>query len=77
MPVIYQSGGSGSGATIPELATDPVSPVPESAWVLRTTISSPGTPIGLLLALTQSIAVYTYQFSYRTLEGTTIRTVLS
>lgn len=64
----------GSGGTIPEYASDPLSPAVNSAWVLKTVIPD-GTPIGLLLALTYTSEI-TYQFSYRTSEGTTVRTQL-
>ncbi len=74
MPVLYQGGSVTSGSvSIPELSSDPVSPAAQSAWVLKTSLI--GTPIGLLLALTHSTILY--QFSYRTLESTTIRVVMS
>ena len=72
-PIPYSSGS----ATITELYSDPVSPTPQQAWVLATPLSSPGSPIGLLLSLTYAVNTFSYQLSYRTLEGTTIRTVLS
>ncbi len=76
------TGSGGSGTTIPEYATDPVSPAANSAWVLKTVAGgiSIGSPIGLLLALTYAVTSggsTTYQFSYRTTEATTIRTTLS
>jgi hypothetical protein len=78
MPVIYSNGSSGGGSvSIPELYTDPVSPTPQSAWVLATDQGALGTPIGLLLSLTHAVSIFTYQLSYRTLEGTTIRSPLS
>jgi hypothetical protein len=78
MPVIYQSGGSSSGTpVIPELYADPVSPTHEQTWVLATPLSTTGSPIGLLLALTYSTTKVSYQLSYFTLENTIIRTVLS
>lgn len=67
----------GETTTIPELTSDPTSPGAEEAWVLRSG-GSGGTPIGLLLALTMDVGTpATYQFSYRTTEGTTVRTTLS
>lgn len=73
MPAQYISGGSSGGGSvqIPEYATDPVSPSPTDTWVLRIPA---GSPIGLLLALTQG--QNTYQLSYRTAAGTTVRTNL-
>ena len=70
------NGGGGSG-TIPEYYTDPVSPTPGQTWVLATLKMAAGSPIGLLLSLTYSISVYTYQLSYYTSEGTIIRTPLN
>lgn len=72
-PIPY-SGGSG---TIPEVLIDPSSPTPGQVWVLATQISQSGTPIGLLLSLTYSNNLFSYQLSYRTSENTTVRTVLS
>jgi hypothetical protein len=76
------SGGSGS-SSIKELTSDPVSPSFEQAWVLRNGTGGgipDGTPIGMLLALTytgNSGSPFTYQFSYYTKEGTTIRVDLN
>ena len=70
-------------STIPQFSTDPSSPNPEDAWVLRSGSGgaiADGTPIGLLLALTYTDnegADFTYQFSYRTKEGTTVRAALT
>ena len=74
--------GSGGVVNIQELSSDPLSPVAEEAWVLRsgTTPIPDGTPIGLLLALTYTGNMgssFTYQFSYFTNESTIIRTTLS
>ena len=64
--------------TIPELTSDPVSPIPEEAWVLHTSGPSVGSPIGLLLALTYATpSAGTYQFSYYTTEGTIKRVSLT
>ena len=75
-------GGSGGVVTIPEYSSDPSSPVAQQAWVLRSGMpgNPGGVPMGLLLALTYPNIPgipYTYQFSYYTNEGTTIRTTLS
>ena len=65
-------------ASIPELTSDPVAPDPEEAWVLYSGTIPAGTPMGLLLSLTYATSVTgTYQFSYRTLEGTTKRVSLT
>lgn len=73
---------SSSYGIMPQYSTDPAL-VPEKAWILKTTGSggsTEGMPMGMLLALTYSETVAggtdTYQFSYRTKEGTTIRTTL-
>ncbi len=71
-----------SSGAIPELTSDPTSPTAQQAWVLRSGggQTGGGDPIGLLLSLTNpgsSGGGYTYQFSYYTTEGTTIRTALS
>lgn len=72
-------GGGGSTAILQYDNTDPVSPAAHDAWVLRTgTITGGGEAMGLLLALTYAASgSYTYQFSYRTEEGTTIRATLT
>ena len=85
MPRIWTTGGgSGSGSnSIQELTADPASPTAQQAWVLRSGTGggiADGTPIGLLLALTYTNntgSPFTYQFSYYTNEGTTIRSALS
>tara|TARA_R110000868_G_C10972640_1_gene770674 strand:- start:12856 stop:13152 length:297 start_codon:yes stop_codon:yes gene_type:complete len=69
--------------SIPQVSTDPASPAAEDAWVLRSGSGgaiADGTPIGLLLALTytgNAGTSFSYQFSYRTNEGTTIRANLA
>ena len=83
--VVYDASsgtwGPGAGAAgIPELDTDPVSPDPETAWVLRTgSPSGGGSPVFPfpLLFTTPGVGSYTYQLSYRTLAGTTIRVSMS
>jgi hypothetical protein len=57
--------------TIPEVTSDPATPVAGQAWVLK---EGTGTPLGLLLAITT--AGVTYFLSYRTYEGTTVRVQL-
>lgn len=77
MPIFNPSTGGGGGTTISQVSTDPVSPAAEDAWVLKTTAGAitDGVPIGLMLALTYqgNTGSSTYQFSFRTLESTTIR----
>lgn len=69
-------GKDGGLIGLQEYALDPSSPMPGDVWIKRTNVLLAGNPIGLLLALT-SIATYTYAFSYRTLDGSTVRTSLS
>lgn len=66
-----------SSSTISEVTSDPVSPTAGQTWVLATQIAASGSPIGLLLALTQATAQYIYQLSYYTSENSIKRTVLS
>lgn len=74
MSSVFSSSGDGSGSvTIPELYADPISPAPQSAWVLHTPSDVGGEPIGLLLALTYTIGAGTYVFSYKTIEGLIVR----
>ena len=62
---------------IPEVLSDPVAPTVGETWVLFTPPSATGTPIGLLLALTRSDSMGTYQLSYHTTEDTVVRTILN
>lgn len=75
---------------IKQYTTDPTNPKAETAWVLRqgtgggiVQLSTKGVPMGLLLALTYATTesttgvAFTYKFSYRDKEGTTIRSTLS
>lgn len=66
------------GGRIPELVMDPVSPKKGDAWISKVPAASIGSPLGLLLALTHaggsSIA---YEFSYKTIDGVIIRTLLT
>jgi hypothetical protein len=64
---------STSSFSIPEVDIDPISPNPGDTWVLHD--SKKGSPIGLLLSLTHSDD--SYELSYRTTEGTTIRVRLT
>ena len=78
-----------SSNKIKQYTTDPTSPKAEIPWVLRqgtgggTVEIVAGTPMGLLLALTYdstystTAVAYSYQFSYRTKEGTTVRETLT
>lgn len=60
---------------IKQLDADPSSPKAQDAWVLKTATGG-GDPIGLLLTLTNA-GTMAYKFSYRTLEGTTVRADLT
>lgn len=66
---------------IPQLTSDPASPKAQDAWILAAVSGGTGggEAIGLLLALTTADAggSSSYQFSYRTKEGTTVRATLS
>lgn len=66
---------------IPQLDSDPASPAQEDAWVLASISGGVGggEPLGLLLALTTPATggSSTYELSYRTKEGTTVRVTLS
>jgi hypothetical protein len=74
-----------SSNKIKQYDSDPTSPKIETAWVLRTVGaggSTEGMPMGLLLALTYATTsagggATTYQFSYRTKEGSTKRATIS
>lgn len=62
---------------IPQYSSDPSSPKPEEAWVLRSTGGGGGSPVGLLLAITTPGSGNSYAFKYRTKEGTTVSVALS
>lgn len=62
---------------IPQYSSDPATPKPEEAWVLRSIGGGGGSPVGLLLALTSAGSGSTYAFKYRTKEGTTVSVALS
>ena len=78
---IEVSQSQGTSGVIPQLDADPGDPFEESAWVLKSGGGSipDGTPIGMLLGLTYTdvTPINTYQLSYKTKEGTIIRTTLS
>lgn len=81
-PVVSSTGGSGGG--IPQYNSDPVSPAAEDAWVLRTTSGGAGGGklksyfgLGFPVTTPGTGVTSTYQFSYRTLEGTTKRVTIS
>lgn len=78
------------GGKIKQYDTDPVSPKPEQAWVLKSGsggsgahATTKGMPMGLLVALTypktttQGGLSVSYQFSYRTKEAITRRVTIS
>lgn len=63
---------------IPQLAADPSNPKPQSAWIRGVIGQTQGSPMGLLLALTYPTTTSTsYQFRYRTKEGTTVGVTLT
>lgn len=68
---------STGGGSIPQVSVDPVSPTAESSWIRATAITQPGSPIGLLLGLTQAVSNYTYEFRYRTQQGITVGVLLT
>jgi hypothetical protein len=62
-----------------EYASDPASPASGDAWILRTeTSGADGTPLGMLLTITQNVgASLSYELSYRTAAGATVRAALA
>lgn len=68
---------------IPQVNSDPASPTAQDAWVLRSGSGgaiADGTPIGLLLSLTykdNAGVAYSYEFKYRTKEGTTKKVAIT
>jgi hypothetical protein len=70
---VPQKASASAALSVPQYATDPVSPSPGDMWILAT---GDGTPMGLLLAITHGTHTK-YQLSYRTGESTTIRVELS
>lgn len=70
----------GGDFAIPQLNADPVAPDPESAWVRRTG-GLGGGEVKFLFgggnAITTPGAGSTYEFSYRTLQNTTVRVALT
>lgn len=78
------SGGGGGPATIPEVSSDPGSPSPQDAWVLKTTSGGSGngqlkfyTGLGVPITGPATSGSTTYQFSYFTNESTIIRVPLT
>lgn len=72
---LREDDSTSGAATISQLSSDPASPTSEQAWVLRTGTGG-GTPLGLTLVFTTP-GNFSYQFSYRTQEGTTVRVGLT
>lgn len=77
-------GPPGTSANIPQFDSDPVAPNPEDAWVLKTTVGGIGggmlimyAGLGFPMLTPGAGGGVTYQFSYRTLEGTTKRVALT
>jgi hypothetical protein len=60
------------GGGLPQLNADPATPAPESAWVRANMVTQAGSPIGLLLGLTQAASTYTYELRYRTQQNITV-----
>jgi hypothetical protein len=56
---------------IPEYTSDPVSPAINDAWVVTGVY---GTPVGLLLAITDGSP--NYKLSYKTISGSIVRVIL-
>ena len=73
------AGESGAGdGFIPQYDTDPVSPESEHAWVLRTGVSIPISHSLLFYGLTMpGGGGFTYEFKYRSKEGTTVSVPLT
>jgi hypothetical protein len=73
------AGGGGTGnVSIPQYDNDPVSPADEEAWVRHAGPLAAGSPIGLLLALTNANAVPDrYYLSYKTIGGPIKRTEIT
>lgn len=84
--IITGSSSSSGSATagIPQYDTDPVSPNPEDAWMLKTSGGGAGGGAivaimggGFMASTPNTGGSTTYQLSYRTLENTTIRVTLA
>lgn len=70
--------GSSGPATIQELYSDPVSPSQQDTWVLAIEFATAGEAMGVMgLTYSGDLAGFTYKLSYRTIEGTTVRTDLN
>jgi len=67
-----------TNTTIPEVTMDPSSPTAGETWVLMSSVGLAGEAMGVLgLTYSGDAAHSTYQLSYYTTEGTTVRTELS
>lgn len=78
------SGNFDSVLSIPQLDSDPSSLSPEDMWVLKTGVSGSGggkiisfLGLGFVALTTNSPSTLLYRLSFRTKEGTTVRTTLS
>jgi hypothetical protein len=69
-------GASGGSTSIPELTSDPLSPSTNYSWVLHQEYIA-GSPIGMLLSLTNSVGSNTYKLSYKTISGSIVRVALT
>jgi hypothetical protein len=89
LDLVSASADTSLATNIPQYDTDPTSPTAQDAWVLKSgtgsTVTGGGVLKGIIGLSTYYIsagvssggAATTYQFSYRTKEGTTIRVQLS
>lgn len=80
---VLRSAIAGGGA-IPEYSSDPASPNPGDVWVLRSGSGGAGGGViaafgglGFPILSIDSGGATTYELSYRTEAGTTVRTTLS
>ncbi len=76
--------GDSGAVSISQVNTDPASPTAEDAWVLKTMTGAASAgklkaTMGLAFPLVTiaNVGTPSYQFSYRTSEGTTKRVLLS
>jgi hypothetical protein len=67
--------------SIPERTSDPVSPIPQTAWVLYTNSATGGGALKMLIGgfplLASGAIINSYVLKYRTKEGTTVSAALS
>ena len=75
---VSSSSATFANLRLPEYTSDPT-PASGDVWVLRSgSGGTDGIPLGMLLALTQNVGATTsYQLSYRTSEGSTVRATLA